>query len=167
MEDALYSALAVLVDTDGTTIRDIPKLFNDPVYRTKLLAHATDTVALEYWQDDYARLSERNQIEVARPIMHRIRTFYRNPVIERIVVQPVSLDFRAMMDEGKMKHYKCQTCGKFKPQNEFYRSKSGRASVIISPDKGAFPLPLAPFIANNSKYCSFSSFGLKAQKNFV
>src|SRR5262249_29721704 len=102
MEDALYSALAVLVDTSGTTIRDIPKLFNDHAYRAKLLAQAKDGAALEYWQDDYARLSERNQLEVARPILHRIRTFYRNLVIEWLVVQPTSLDFRSMMDEGKI-----------------------------------------------------------------
>jgi hypothetical protein len=102
MEDGLYSALAVLVDSPGATIRDIPKLFNDPLYRTKILAQSTDTVALEYWHDDYERMGERYQLEVARPIMHRIRAFYRNPVIEQIVVQPVSLDFRAMMDEGKV-----------------------------------------------------------------
>lgn len=102
MEDALYSALAVLVDSAGTTIRDIPKLFNDSSYRTQILARSSDTVALEYWRDDYERMGERYQLEVARPIMHRIRTFYRNPVIERMVVQPVSLDFRSMMDEGKI-----------------------------------------------------------------
>lgn len=102
MEDALYSALAVLVESEGATIRDLPKLFNDHAYRTQLLAHTTDTVALEYWQDDYERMSERNQLEVARPILHRIRAFYRNPVIERIVAQPGSLDLRALMDEGKI-----------------------------------------------------------------
>jgi len=102
MEDALYSALAVLVENDGTTIRDIAKLFSDAAYRAKLLARTTDSVALEYWHDDYERMSERNQLEVARPILHRIRAFYRNPVIEQIVAQPSSLDFRAMMDEGKI-----------------------------------------------------------------
>jgi hypothetical protein len=102
MEDALYSALAVLADKSGATIRDIPKLFYEAGYRRQVLARATDKAALEYWQEDFERMSERYQLEVARPIMHRIRTFYRNPVIEQIVVQPTSLDFRSMMDGEKI-----------------------------------------------------------------
>jgi hypothetical protein len=102
MEDTLYSALAVLADSAGATIRDIPKLFYEPAYRKQVLARATDRAALEYWHEDYERMSERYQLEVARPIMYRIRSFYRNPVIEQIVVQPTSLDFRGMMDEGKI-----------------------------------------------------------------
>jgi hypothetical protein len=102
MEDALYSALAVLANQPGATIRDVPKLFFDADFRSAALANAQDSVALEYFQEDYARMSEGYQMEVARPIMTRIRAFYRNPVIERIVVQPTSVDFRGMMDEGKI-----------------------------------------------------------------
>ena len=102
MEDALYSALAVLSNQPGATIRDVPKLFYDADFRSEALAKTKDTVALEYFQEDYARMSEGYQMEVARPIMTRIRAFYRNPVIERIVAQPTSVDFRGLMDEGKI-----------------------------------------------------------------
>jgi hypothetical protein len=102
MEDALYSALSALVDVEGATIRDISKLFLDEDYRADVLAQAHDEVALEFWHEDYGRMSERHQLEVARPIMNRIRAFYRNPVIRQIVDQPSSIDLRSIMDEGKI-----------------------------------------------------------------
>lgn len=98
MEDALYSALAVLVDYQGATIRDIPKLFLNQDFRMDVLSKAHDEVALEYFYEDYEQMSERYQLEVARPIMNRIRAFYRNPVIRSIVDQPNSIDMRSIMD---------------------------------------------------------------------
>lgn len=102
MEDALYAALAVLVAMRGATIRDIPRLFFEEDYRQLVLANATDPVALEYFHNDFERMSESHQLEVARPIMNRIRTFYRNPVIEQVVAQPDSLDLKYIMDQGKI-----------------------------------------------------------------
>jgi hypothetical protein len=102
MEDALYAALAVLAQESGATIRDIPRLFLDASFRKRMLSQSKDDVALEYFHDDYEQMSERYQLEVARPIMNRIRAFYRNPVIREIVVQPESLDFRQVMDSGKI-----------------------------------------------------------------
>ena len=44
MEDALYSALAVLVDVEGATIRDVPRLFLNEDFRSDVLARAQDDV---------------------------------------------------------------------------------------------------------------------------
>jgi len=102
MEDALYSSLLALAEFPNSTIRDIPRLFLEPEYREQVLAKSTDDVALEFWEQDFGRMSENNQREVVRPILHRIRVFYRNPVIKAIVTQPHSLNMKAMMDEGKI-----------------------------------------------------------------
>jgi hypothetical protein len=59
-------------------------------------------VALEFWQKDYGKLSERYQLEIARPIINRVRVFYRNPMVKAIVCQPQNLNFRAIMDESKI-----------------------------------------------------------------
>ena len=102
MEDALYSALSVLVEVEGASIRDLPRLFNNPEYRHAALRATDDDVALDFWHDDYERLSERYQREIARPILTRVRRFYRNPVVKQIVCQINSLDFREIMDKGKI-----------------------------------------------------------------
>jgi hypothetical protein len=65
MEDALYSALAALVTVPGATIRDLPRLFLERDYREAVLAGSGDDVLLEFWEQDFGRLSERQQLEVA------------------------------------------------------------------------------------------------------
>lgn len=121
MEDALYSALAVLVDINGATIRHVPRLFLDERFRTAILAQAHDEVALEYWREEFEMMSERYQLEVARPIMNRIRAFYRNPAIRQIIDQPESIDVRSLMDGRKI----------------FLASLAGETSQAESPVIGA------------------------------
>ena len=102
MEAALYSALSALTYRQNSTIQDIPKLFLDTEYRTQTLTLLNDPIEREFWDLDYNRLTERAQLEVARPIMYRISRFYRNPIIRAIVCQPDSLDLRQIMDSGKI-----------------------------------------------------------------
>ena len=47
-------------------------------------------------------MTAAHQREIARPITHRLRKFYRNDAIRPVVCQPDSLDFRSMLDEGKI-----------------------------------------------------------------
>jgi len=102
MESALYSALSALAHIQGSNIQDIPKLFLDSEFRSQTLAHLDDPTDREFWDLDYNRLTERAQLEVARPIMYRISRFYRNPVVRSIVCQPTALDIRSLMDSGKI-----------------------------------------------------------------
>ena len=100
MEDALYSALASLVDWPGATIRDVPRLFLNEGYRRQVLEQLTDDVALEFWQEEYEPMSAGLQLQMVQPIMNRVRRFYRHPLVKNVVCQPDSLDFRHMMDRG-------------------------------------------------------------------
>jgi len=109
MEDALYSALLALTTVPGATIRDLAPLFLDASQRAQVLKRVHDPVVQEFFEEDFGRLSERNQLEVARPILHRIRVFYRNPIINAIVCQPGSLDVRSLMDSGKI--FLCSLAG--------------------------------------------------------
>ncbi|NLF76924.1 MAG: hypothetical protein GX573_14595 [Chloroflexi bacterium] len=102
MENALYSALVALMYEPHATPRDISRLMVDAEYRTGLLQHVKDPVALEYWWDEYEYLSEAMQAQVREPVLNRIRIFYRNPVVRNMICHPQFIDFRAIMDEGKI-----------------------------------------------------------------
>ncbi len=102
MENALYSALVALMDEPHATPRDIARLMVDAEYRATLLQHVKDPVALEYWWDEYDYLSEAMQAQVREPVLNRIRIFYRNPIVRNMVCHPHFIDFRALMDEGKI-----------------------------------------------------------------
>lgn len=102
MEDALHAALIALMSTKEATLLDIPRLFGNEIYRAEVLSQVSDPVALEFWQQEYEPLSESYKREIARPINSRIRKFYRNETIRRMVCQPKCLDFREIIDSGKI-----------------------------------------------------------------
>jgi hypothetical protein len=102
MEDALYAALMALQFAQGSTIRDVARMFHDSSFRTQVLRLVEDPVVLEFWYDEFEQLSAAHQSEFARPITNRLRKFYRNPRIGRVVGQKSSLDFRETMDSGKV-----------------------------------------------------------------
>lgn len=102
MEDALYAALIALSTTPGSTIADIQKMFHNPAFRARILAQVTDPIALEFWYDEYEPASAGMQREIARPITTRIRKFYRNKHIYRVLGQETSLDFGQILDTGKI-----------------------------------------------------------------
>lgn len=102
MEDALYATLRALVEVKNTTIMDIPRMFNDAEFRHKVLAKVDDPIVDDFWRYDFGQRGEKGQQQMARPISNRVRKFYRDPTMMRIVCQPKSLNFRRMMDEGKI-----------------------------------------------------------------
>jgi len=102
MENVLYSALVALMDEEHATPRDISRILMDAEYRTELLQRVKDPVALEYWWDEYDRMSEALQAQVREPVLNRIRIFYRNAAVRNMVCHPHRLDFRAILDEGKI-----------------------------------------------------------------
>lgn len=102
MEDALHAALIALMSTSDATLLDIPRLFGNESYRAEVLSQVSDPIALEFWQQEFEPLSESFKREIARPINSRIRKFYRNEAIRRMVCQPSCLDFREIIDSGKI-----------------------------------------------------------------
>ncbi|MCL4266682.1 MAG: type IV secretion system DNA-binding domain-containing protein [Anaerolineae bacterium] len=93
MEDALYAALIALMSTEGATIQDILRLFHNSDFRAEVLRRVTDPVALEFWHDEYEPLSASQKHQFSLPIANRIRKFYRDERIRRVVCQQDSLDF--------------------------------------------------------------------------
>jgi hypothetical protein len=101
-ETVLDAALRTLVGQPESTIQDIPRLLMDAKFRRQLLQQVTDPSTLDFWYDEYEPESRSQQREFARPITYRIRKFYRDRTIQRIVCQPRSLNFRQILDQGQI-----------------------------------------------------------------
>lgn len=102
MENVLYSALVALMYEQNATPRDISRIMMDAEYRTELLQQVKDPVALEFWFDEYDRLSESMQAQVREPVLNRIRIFYRNSAVRNMVCHPHRLDFKSILNDGKI-----------------------------------------------------------------
>lgn len=101
MEDAAFGVTAALCQLPNATLLDVPKLFADPAFRRTAVAQLADPVALEFWEE-YESLSESAKREVARPIIYRLRSFYRTRAVRNIVCQTSGIDFTEVMDKGRI-----------------------------------------------------------------
>ncbi len=101
MEDAVFALTATLCRLQGATLMDVPRLFGDASFRGQATAGMDDPVALEFWRD-YENLSEAGRRELARPVLYRLRAFYRSPAVRNIVCQPRGIDFDKLMERGSI-----------------------------------------------------------------
>ena len=102
MRDVMRNSIAALVDYEGATIKDVPRLLNNSEFRGQVMGQIRNRVTKEYWIDEFETFTASRKTEIAMPINSRLREFYRNPDIERILCQQSSLDFRKLMDDGKI-----------------------------------------------------------------
>lgn len=98
LEDLLAIAAYTLLANPGTTLADLPRLLTDADYRQQLVAHVPDVNVVGYWQREYDTLTPRAQTTVISPLMNKVRTFLRNPLLARIVSQTgTTIDFPSVL----------------------------------------------------------------------
>ena len=102
LADMLRMITVTLVANPGTTMADIQKLLTDDAFRARLVANVTDPIVRGFWEGEYDSLSTGGKQQMRASILRRIRALL-TPLSYNIVAQPTtSVDFRAVMDEGKM-----------------------------------------------------------------
>jgi len=97
----LRTALLTLNADPSATLKDVMRLFNDPVYRESLIHQIDDTELRETWElFDIA--SDKEKRSITDPIRTRMSPFYSNRDLMPIMCHPDTLDFRQMMQEQKI-----------------------------------------------------------------
>ena len=99
--DTLSNVLSTLANDSKPNVRDVGRLFSDIAYRNKLLRTNNDPVVEDYWYDFEAQ-SERIKRDLAYPVLHRMRKFYRNPILYNIMCHPRPLDFSRLVEQKKI-----------------------------------------------------------------
>jgi energy-coupling factor transporter ATP-binding protein EcfA2 len=102
MENLLRFTLASLIEVQGTTLADIPRILNNRTYRVWIVNQIKDVVVRRFWAE-YEAHSDRFRREATDPITNKTGAFLANPEIRRVVTKKKSdFDLRQIMDEGKM-----------------------------------------------------------------
>lgn len=102
MDDAVFAAIRALLEHRGTTIQDIPRMFLDQEFREEILSKVERYSVKEFWELDFGKSSADDQRRVYQPINSRLRSFYRDPIIEQVICKPHSLSIRKVMDTNKI-----------------------------------------------------------------
>ncbi len=103
MEYILNNSILALLEYPGSTLLGINRMLADVDYRKKVVDHVNDPVVKAFWTQEYARYSQRYEVEAAAAIQNKIGQFISNPLIRNIIGQTKStIDMRQIMDEQKV-----------------------------------------------------------------
>jgi TraM recognition site of TraD and TraG/Helicase HerA, central domain len=105
-EQYMRAALLLVIDNaiTGSTLMDIPLLFEEPEYRSFLVARCSNPYVVNFWSKQAARaMGDSSLANLAPYITSKLNQFTTNPLLRPIIGQAEStIDFRKAMDTGKI-----------------------------------------------------------------
>jgi hypothetical protein len=100
MEDTWRVVLWALMSRPGLSLGDMGRLFHDVAFRQQLATAIVNPVVKEYWLQEFAQLSQAQQLERSRVLQNKVRAFLTNDSLRRILTAPSCLDLRRHLDNG-------------------------------------------------------------------
>jgi CxxC-x17-CxxC domain-containing protein len=103
MEYILNNSILALLEYPNSTLLGVNRMLADAEYRKKVVEKITDPVVKAFWVTEYARYTQRYEIEATAAIQNKVGQFISNPLIRNNIGQVSStIDMRKVMDEGKI-----------------------------------------------------------------
>jgi len=103
MEYILNNSILALLEYPNTTLLGVNRMLADSEYRKKVVDKITDPVVKSFWVQEFARYTQRYEVEATAAIQNKVGQFISNPLIRNIIGQVTStIDMRKVMDEGKI-----------------------------------------------------------------
>ncbi len=103
MEYILNNSILALLECPGSTLLGINRMLSDPDYRKKIVDKITDPIVKAFWVQEFARYTQRLEVEATAAIQNKVGQFISAPLIRNIIGQTQSaIDMRKIMDERKI-----------------------------------------------------------------
>jgi CxxC-x17-CxxC domain-containing protein len=103
MEYILYNSVLALLEYPGSTILGINRILADSNYRKDVVEKIKDPVVKSFWINEFARYTQRYEVEATAAIQNKIGQFISAPLIRNIVGQiETSFNIREVMDNEKI-----------------------------------------------------------------
>lgn len=103
MEYLLNNAILALLESPGSTLLGINRLFSDEKYRASVLERVRDPIVKQFWVMEYASYSEKFASEAVAAVQNKVGQFLSASIIRNIVAQETStISIRRIMDDQKI-----------------------------------------------------------------
>ncbi|MDI6591572.1 MAG: type IV secretion system DNA-binding domain-containing protein [Patescibacteria group bacterium] len=103
MEYILNNCISALLEYQNSTLLGVNRMLADPEYRKKVVDRVTDPVVKSFWVQEFARYTQRLEVEATAAIQNKVGQFISNPLVRNIIGQVQStIDMRKVMDERKI-----------------------------------------------------------------
>jgi len=103
MEYILNNCILALLEYPDSTLLGVNRMLADLEYRKKVVDKVTDPVVKSFWVQEFARYTQRYEVEATAAIQNKVGQFISVPLIRNIIGQVRStINMRKIMDEGKI-----------------------------------------------------------------
>ncbi|HJN62462.1 MAG TPA: type IV secretion system DNA-binding domain-containing protein, partial [Candidatus Parcubacteria bacterium] len=103
MEYILNNCILALLEYPGSTLLGVNRMLADIDYRKKVVDKVTDPVVKSFWVQEFARYTQRYEVEATAAIQNKIGQFISVPLIRNIIGQEKSsINMREIMDKQKI-----------------------------------------------------------------
>ena len=103
MEYILNNCILALLEYPGATLLGVNRMLADVEYRKKVIEKVTDPVIKAFWVQEFARYTQRYEIEATAAIQNKVGQFISAPLIRNIIGQiGTSINMREVMDGKKI-----------------------------------------------------------------
>jgi len=103
MEYILNNSILALLECPDSTLLGVNRMLADPDYRKRVVEKVADPVIKAFWLQEFARYTQRYEVEATAAIQNKVGQFISVPLIRNIIGQIQSkLDMRKIMDERKI-----------------------------------------------------------------
>ncbi len=103
LEYILRLTILTLLEIPNATLADALPLLSQQKYRTKMLLHVKDEVLLNFWTNEFDKMTEKLKVEAISPIQNKIGQFVTSKMIRNIIGSPKStVDLEEIMNSGKI-----------------------------------------------------------------
>lgn len=103
LEYILRNVILTLLDVENATLLDALRILSDDAFREKIVAKLSDPVLKNFWEQEFAKMSDKLRTEAVMPIQNKIGQFVSGKMIRNIIGSPTStINLQDIMDEGKI-----------------------------------------------------------------
>lgn len=103
MEYILNNSILALLEYPDSTLLGVNRMLAEPDYRAEVVSKITDPIVRAFWVTEYARYTQRYEIEATAAIQNKVGQFVSNALIRNIIGQTKStINMRQIMDEEKI-----------------------------------------------------------------
>ena len=103
LEYILRNSLFTLAQVPNSTLKDVPLLLTNKLFRQRIETTITDETMKQFWMAEFDKMPERLQQEAISPILNKVGQFVTSPLIRTVIGHPKSsIKLDDVMNEGKI-----------------------------------------------------------------
>ncbi len=103
LEYILRNVIFTLLEIPNATLIDGLTLLSDMKYRTRVVPSISDPVIRNFWEKEFAQMTDKLRTEAISPIQNKVGQFVSSKMVRNIIGHPKStINLEQIMNEGKI-----------------------------------------------------------------